>query len=827
MAGLADDARLAIRGLRASPQASLAAVATLALAIGANGAAFSLVNGLLIRDLPVDRPEQLATVSSDFAISHGFTAGAGFSYAMWERLRDRAGLFGGALAWHPRDVTLERGAGSIAGHGLYVSGSFFRTLGVAAAHGRIFTSDDDVRGDAALVGVISDRFWLRQFGRDTTVIGSPLNVDGVPVTIIGVAPPAFDGLEPGRTFDIALPIGAQAVIGGKNAALFQERAALLLVMIRLKVGQSVESATRTLRLLQPDIVPDRASPLAREPFTLVPAAGGAANPGSPQRLYERPLWMLMFGVAVVLVIACVNVANLQLARAASRSHDIGIRVALGATRWRLARMQLVDALLLAVAGAVTGLLLAFVGSRAIVALTPVVSDFIFDWRLALFTATVTVATALFVGLAPAIGAARMTAGEALRADGRGVTPRRPQRLSAALTVLQIALAMVLVLAAALLGQTFTRLARLPLGFDADRLVVMTVNTAKMEIEDGARLVLYERLVESAAGVPGVERAAASMWTPFSAGGLVVTMDASELPGATAVSQKADVVSNFVTPGWFGVYGIPIKHGRDFNAQDNHRAAPVLIVNEAFVRQFAGGRNLVGAITSGGRHIVGVVGDAVSRSAQRIPGITSLALREPVPPTMYMPLAQTASADRPPSAVIRITIRPSGRSTSIALNQVRAAVADVDPALTVTTRLMEDHLSEALAQERLLAGVSVFFGGMALFLACIGLYGLMSYAVSLRTREMGLRLALGAARSVVVGHVLRRGLVLILAGSAVGLTGAFLFTKMLADLLFGVSPVDPATFVVVTVLLAVVGILALLVPALRASRVDPASALRAA
>ena len=819
--GLAQDVRLAIRGLLRSRLISVVAILTLSIAIGATTAVFSLVNSLLLRPLPVVQPDRLVWISSEYAVAHGFTAGAGWNAAMWDELQPRLGQFGGALAWRADRATLGRSGEIERADALYVSGGFFATLGVSALDGRVLRDADDRRGGGAdgLVAVISHRLWKRRFAGAPAVVGTPIEVEGVPVTIVGVTPAAFLGLESGRGFDIALPLGAEPVLRGKGATLFQPRNFSLLVMLRLNAGQTIESATRTLRGLQREVVPADAPVFVQEPFVLVPAARGAANPGAAQRIYERPLTIMLAGVGLVLLIACVNIANLLLARAAARRHDLGMRVALGASRWRLARLVLVESALLATAGAVCGLLLAVWSARALVALTPVSLDASMDWRVAAFTAAVAIATALLVGLAPALRAAQVPAAIAVRTGGRNLAGHGPGRLANGLAVAQIALALVLMIAAGLLVRTFTALGRLPLGFDAGRVLVASVDTVRAETDPVRRLGLAQRLADAVSATPGVERAAGSFWTPLSGEGMVIGM------GSERDKDNVNVLANFVTPGWFGVYGMAIRQGRDVSPADTVAAPPVVVVNEAFVRRFVPNGNAIGSIALKNQTIVGVVGDAVSRSAQRIPGVTSLALREPVPPTIYVPLAQAPLWNRPPSTTVQISIRPRAGAAAAVAPSTAAALAAVDSNVAFTFRPLVEDVRSSLSQERTVAWLAAAFGTLSLLLAAVGLYGLISYRMGLRRTEIGVRMAVGASRASVIRLVLGYALWLIGLGSAAGLVAAGLLTRALSSLLFGVTPFDPVTFLGVALLLGLIGTLAALVPAWRASRVDPATALR--
>lgn len=818
--GLALDVRLAARALRAVPLVAASIVATLALAIGANTAIFSLVNSLLVRQLPVQRPEQLAVVSSDFAIDHGYTAGAGWSEEMWERFRDRSSGVAGAFAWHTSPVTIAHDGASQAAEASFVSGSFFDTLGASAREGRVLSAiDEKPDSDGQINAVLGDRGWRRLLAAKPDAVGSLIDVNGVPVRIVGIASSSFNGLEVGRSFDLALTLGAEQAIRAKDSSL-GPNTFFLLVMVRLKDGQPIEGATRLLRQRQPEIVPPRAPTFASAPFTLVPAAGGAANPGAAQRVYRQPLLMTLGGVALVLLLACANVTNLLLARGAARRRDSSIAAALGASRWRLARVSLIETMGLAVCGALAGSLLALWAARAIVALTPVALDVSFDWHVGVFTAVVTTLTALIAGAVPAWRAMRVDPAEALKAAGRGVVGAFT-RVQPSLAAVQLALAVVLLIGAGLLVRSFSHLSARPLGFNPNGLLVVSVDSAHMEHDETERLSLDERLVSAVKSLPGVKSAAGSLWTPLTGDGLVRTIEIRQSEPAT----KADVLVNFVTPGWFAAYEMPIKTGRDFGSQDAATSEKVVVVNEAFVRRLLPGQNPIG-FAIGDQTIVGVAGDAVSRSAQRIPGVASLAVREPVPPTMYVPMSQAAHVERPPTTTARISVRASDAHAASLSVPIRATLMAIAPDLNVTFHEVTEDVRASLGQERMLAALSASFGSIALALAALGLYALMSYGVAQRTSAIGVRIALGATRPAIVALECRRAAGLVIAGVGIGLVIAAFVTRPLRAVLFEVSTVDAVTYATVAIVLGVMAVAAALLPAVRASRVNPVDALKA-
>ena len=420
------DARYSIRMLRRSPGFTTVAVLTLALGIGVTTAVFSLVNGLLLRPLPVREPQRLVTISSDFAIGRGFTAGIGWNYAMWEQLRQRVDAFAGGFAWSTNRFDLAQGGEIQPVDGVFASGDFFSTLGVQPILGRSFTTTDDVRsgGPDGPVAVISYQLWQRRFGGAASVIGAPFLIDGALYTIVGVTPPEFFGIEVGRTFDVMLPLATEPLVHGKSAAIDQPRRLSLIIVLRLKAEQSLGGATATLRAMQAQILGDSAElpPFVKEPFILTPAGtgtSGAARMSGLRQQYNGQLLTLLLVVGVVLLIACVNLTNLLLARATARQYELSVRSALGAPAWRLGRQLLVESAFLAGLGAGLGVMFALWGSRGLAAqlstlAEPVVLSPSLDWRVMIFMAAITVVTVLIVGTAPALRAARVAPLDAIK-----------------------------------------------------------------------------------------------------------------------------------------------------------------------------------------------------------------------------------------------------------------------------------------------------------------------------------------------------------------------------------------------------------------------------
>ena len=816
------DFRLAFRALRLTPFVTVVAVLSLALGIGANAAIFSLVNSLILRTLPVPEPRRLVILSG----RRNSGARPAFSYATFDQIRRHGETFSGALAY---GNCCSKGTLTIAGEPVsvdrtFVSGDFFDTLGVAPLIGRLLTPEDDVRGGGpnGTAAVISYKLWQERFGGVVSVIGAPVTFERAPVTVVGVTPPAFLGVEVGRTFDIIVSIRADVEL--------DDNASWLNIMLRLKPGTSLESATAALRAAQPQIrdgsLPRQfQSTFLREPFVIEPAGAGTST---LRERFERPLVALLAVVALVLVIACANIANVLLARGAARRHELSVRLALGASRWRLARQLLAESLVLAVAGTALGLVFARWAARLLIAqlntsVTPVALDLSSDWRVLAFTATTMITTVIVFGLVPAIRAAGVAPMDALREHGRAQGDGGPRGgWSGGLIVAQVALSLLLVVAAGLFVRTFERLAHAPLGLDREHVLLVTLTAPTVPPAD--RNALYHRLVQAAASVPGVAHAGGSLNPPIAGtlvGDIVVTN-----PGV-APRADAEVVSQLttITPGALASFGTPIRVGRDFDDRDTTASPKVILVNEALVRRFFPGRNVVSAsvaltfrsgaygdVPLGQYTVVGVAADATYRS-----------IREPMRPTIYMPMAQRA--DPLLFTYFFIAVRAASGSPALLTRSVAAALTAVNRDLTVTFRPLSTVVDESLAQDRLVAMLSGFFGVLALLLAGLGLYGVTAYAVARRRTEIGIRMALGAPPSEVVRLVLARVAMLVGMGVIIGAGVSLWASRFVTSVLYGLEGRDPATLVSAAITLAAVGAVAGGLPAWRAARIDPAEVLR--
>lgn len=815
------DIRAAIRALLASRAISAAAMLTLALAVGATTALFSVANGLMLRPLPVDEPERLATITSDTALRFGFHGGAGWSFAMWERLRERRGAFDGAFAWILQPLETAQSGESQPFDTLFASGDFFNTLGSHALLGRPFTAADDVRGGGpdGPVAVLSHDAWQRRFHGTPGVIGSRLLVEGRPVTIVGVARRGFRGVDVGRSFDLAMPLANEPLMLGARSVVDSRRAMLLTVMVRVKAADGIAGATAKLRAMQSDIVGPGVPPWLKEPMVLAPASTGITDRSQLRQLYARPLVTLLIVSALVLVIVCVNVGTLFVVRTAARRRDLSIRLAVGAPPWRLARQLFVEGLALGGVSALAGTIFAVWAGRALVASLPAATGFAvldvpIDWRVLAFISATTVTAVVVFATTPALYAARVPSVEALSADRAGGGGGRSGSLTGAMIAAQIALSIVLVSAAAVFGRTLDRLAHVPLGFNPAGVIVMTVNASRVSADGPARLRVYERLLEAIAAAPGVIGAAGSPWTPFGTGAGGLLTDAR---GRRADAQP-QVAFNFVTPGWFGVYGTALRAGRDFDGGDSAGAPRVAIINEALRRRLGenvsvGATIKAGPCAAAGCTVAGIVQDAVYGQS----------LRDQPPPTVYVPFAQSTGLG-PPDRPFRIAVRGAA-DASRAVALLTDTVRSVEPAVTVAFRALDRDVQTSLTRERLVATLAGFFGVVALLLSAIGVFGVASFAVSRGRREIAIRLALGGQPARVLAALLARIGASVAAGALAGILAASWLSRFIAPLVYGLEPRDPATLLASTLVLVFVAGLAALLPAWRGTRVQPSELLR--
>jgi predicted permease len=845
------DVRYAFRLFSRQRTFTAVIIGTLALGIGANAAIFSITDALLLKTLPIEHPERLAQL-----VSAPPSDQSAWTYPIWHEIERHSVRFDGVFAWSGYDAEFDLSAGGESRfvNGVWTSAGAFDVLGVKPVLGRLFEPSDDIRGGGSggPVVVISHAFWQSYFGGTADVIGRTLTIRRVPLTIVGVTPPGFFGVAPGRSFDVVVPLGAEPLLRGSESRLDRRQSWWLRVFVRLKPGQSRDAAAAVMQALQPGIRDATLPPASPggstdsyliDRFTLVDAARGLSG---FSEAYSRPLLVLMVVVGLVLLIACANIANLMLARATARSHEWSVRLALGASRARLARQLLIESLLLAVIGAAAGLIVAQWGGHFLVSLlaTDGVSlELPVDARLLAFSMAAGLLAALVFGVAPAWRACRRAPIDAMKTRGPAASASGRPVMADTLVVAQVALSLVLLVGASLFLQSFKRLTLVPLGFERDRVLLAEIDTRRADIAPSARRTTYEGIHERVLALPGVEGAAVSITAPLGAmWSRRIDVSGSALRGSDAPHVGPEgfgftdrpipgnvplAMFNGITPGWIGTYGMPLLAGRDVSNDDDAGSPRVALVNQAFARKFLGGANPIGHTIRPVKEpdlppieIVGLVADSVYRD-----------LREPALPTAYLPFSQATdrSLVEDPTetapASVTLSVRTASGAPVLLIRSVAAAIAEVNPTLAVTFEPLDDRVDATLTRERLLAILSAAFGGLALLMACIGLYGVTAYSVSLRRAEIGIRMALGATRGRVFRLILVRLALLVSGGILAGVAAAAWLSGFVATLLHDLAPRDPLALLGSAVTLALVAAVAGWLPAHRAAHLDPTHVLR--
>ncbi|HVR70235.1 MAG TPA: ABC transporter permease [Vicinamibacteria bacterium] len=830
LADLVQDVRYGLRTLRRAPGYAAAAAVTLALGVGANSAIFSLVDATVLRRLPVPEPERLVFVRTE-------NAGTTFSYPEYADLRDHQAPFDGLMAWGGITASLGSDGGTDLVQGVIVTGNYFEVLGARPARGRLLSPADDRVPGAHPVAVISHGLWRRRFGARPDIVGHEVLLNGHRFTVVGVTPAAFTGAQLAVPRDLFVPMMMQPVMrppragysGEQDPDLLRRRTGRwLFLMGRLRPGVSAAEAQAALAPLGPSLAEAARRTDGPVRFLVWPAAGG--DPDQRAQLVSVAT-LLLCVVGAVLLLACANVANLALSRGAARGREIAVRLALGASRGRLVRQLLTESVLLALAGGALGLLLAYGIVAALRASPPpgvTAPQFGIDARVLWFTLSVSVLAGVLFGLAPALGAARAALVPALK-DGKAAADPRWRRfdLRGALVVGQVGLSLVLLVAAGLLVRSLGRTQAIDPGFDVERLVAapLPIDLLRYTRERGVQF--YRRLVEDVAALPGVQGAGLARMAVLAGGARVTSLhvegraaregsERGEGLGAPATGRDS-VNVNVVDAGYFDTLGIRLRAGRLFGAEDAAASPPVAVVNETFERlHFPEGTErdaLHRRISLSGpqgpwAEVVGIVSDSKYR-----------ALTEPFVPTAYVPLAQNHE-----SGVV-LYVRTSGHPPAL-VPAVRRAIHALEPNLPVPdVRPLTDTIGHSLYPARMGAVLIGAFGGLALLLSAVGVYGVMAFSVARRTREIGVRMALGAHRRDVLRLVVAEGMRLVAVGAALGLAGALAGARGLEGFLYGVSSRDALTFAAVPAVLAAVALCACLVPARRAARVDPLVALR--
>jgi len=850
------DIRYGARLLLNKPGFTLIAVLTLALGIGANTALFSVVDALLLKKLPVKEPERLVLLKSlagpNFSAGSytgsnyrdpatGLTVMTSFPYQSFVRLREQSSALSDVFAFGNVSLNMNADGQADVPSGQAVSGNYYAGLGVPALLGRMITDSDD-NATASPVAVISYRYWQRRFSGDPSVIGKQANLNNIAFTIIGVTPPGFDGtMQVGSTQDVTIPIAWERQLGGTRSRM-QNEVWWLRLMGRLKPGASAEQARanleaafhqsvlehRTVRQAQSQGQGQPAPrPLDPKDYPRFTVDSGSQGEMNTRQFYAPSLYILLGVVGLVLLIACANVANLLLSRAASRQREIAVRLAVGASRWRLIRQLLTESVLLAAVGGVLGVLFAFWikngllvvsgwGGRGMGALDPKL-----DWRVLGFTLALSLLTGIVFGLAPAWRATNVDLTPSLKDSAKGSSAASRSLLTKSLVVAQVAMSLLLLIGAGLFLRTLVNLQRVEPGFNTHNLLLFGVSPDLIGYQDERLANLYRQLTERLEAVPGVRSVTFSRMALLAQG---ASSRGFYLPGATAgadgrANPTGNVYIHQVRENFLDAMEIPLLVGRSFTPRDDARAPRVAIVNQTFAQRYFPNENPIGKRFGFGLsntsevEIIGLAKDAKYTRQ-----------RDDVPPTAYVTWLQELRS----VGGVTFEVRTMGEPTA-SITAIRQAARDVDGNLPLNNlRTQVEQADETLSMERLFARLVSLFGLLAQQLAAIGLYGVMAYSVSQRTHEIGIRMALGASRQDVLKMILRQGMTLTLIGVALGLVGAYVLTKYLTSLttmLYGVRPNDPLTFGLIAALLTIVALVACYIPARRATKVDPMVALR--
>ena len=790
--------------LARNPGFTTVAVLTLALGIGANTAIFGVVNTVLLRPLPYAQPDRL--VSVELMNRRGDLVTGSLSYPTFFDLRARNHVFEHFVTGHDANLTLTGIGAPLQLDVGIVTWDLFSALGIQPVLGRGFLLSEETPGTHVVV--LSHRFWQEQLGGDRAIVGHTITLNRTPYTVVGVAPSGFK-------FPVDAPNIQLWTTIAEEGGMFDQRGARTLTGLgRLRPSVSIEQARADLNVVAAALAsqyPDsnanyRTASVRPELETLVGES-------------RTPLLILLGAVGLVLLIACANIANLLLARTANRTREMAVRAALGAGRLRVVRQLLTESLLLAILGGAAGVFLAEYSLRAALHLggqsIPRLAQTEIDGGVVAFSFLLVLLTSVLFGMAPALEASKVDLTRSLKEQGRGGT-KRHERIRGALVIAQVTLGLVLVSGAGLLMASFLRLEKGDLGLNPDHLLTFWFSLPEAQYNTARQEAFYDQLLARVCALPGVQSAAGVWPLPLGGDSAVVAFNIEERPAAQPNRPHARMA--FSTPGYFSTAGIPLLKGRFFTERDDSSAPRVLIVNKAFADRYFPGEDVLGKrITSGagapGRppspeEIVGVVGSAKLYAMDAEPQ-----------PIYYFPYKQLPW--QPPAVLVRTAVPPQALESAI-----RAQVAALDPAVPVfQVSTMDELLSVQLTEERFHTLLLGCFAGVALLLAMVGLYGVMAYSVTRRTREIGVRIALGASRSTVLSMVLKQAVVLLAAGLALGFTASLATDRLLESLLFGAAPLDPGVLGLSVLLVAFTGMLAAYLPARRATKIDPLLALR--
>jgi putative ABC transport system permease protein len=794
-----------------APSVSIVATIALALGIGANTAIFSVVNAVLLRPLPFANPEQLMNLWETDS-TRGYVRGAA-SYPNFVDWREQNHVFERLASYHDNDFIMTGRGDSTRLRGAVVNADLFPLLGVAPVIGRGFLPDEDKPGDSGRVVVLSQGLFQKRFNSDPNVVNQSMVLDGKNYTIVGVMPSAFQ--FPIQNDPVELWTTVALDREGKEPITEERGAHYMNVIARLKPGVSKEQAQAEMTSISARLEQQYPDKNLHKSSGVEPTLEALVSD-------IRPALLILLGaVGCVLLIACANVANLLLARAMVRHKEMAIRSALGASRMRVVRQLLTESVLLSLTGGALGLVLAVWWSDLLVALgkenIPRALQVGLDWRVLAFTFLVSVLTGIIFGLVPALHSSKTELTESLKEGGRGSGEgARRNRIRGVLVVSELAIAVILLVGAGLLIQSLWRLRQVSPGFESENLLTLVVGIPEVKYPTEKQAQFYRELVARVQSLPGVRSAGAVIPLPLSGDMFRISFETEGRPVAKGDQPSADFFA--IGDGYFKTLGVSMLQGRDFNERDNKQAPAVIIVNQAFARKFFPNEDPIGKRIKPGistdtdkpamREIVGVVSDVRNRN-----------LSSELRPGYFLPAAQIPFNQM--TMVVRTTNDPHSVITAVQ-NEVHAMDREL-PVFNVKT--MDEYISATVAAPRFNATLLLIFATVALVLTIVGLYGVMSYSVAQRTNEIGIRMALGAQTRDVLRLIVSQGFKLVLLGLAIGLAGAFALMRVIASLLFGVTTKDPLTFAVVAVLLGLVALLACYVPARRATRLDPLSALR--
>jgi|RhiMethySRZTD1v2_1073278.scaffolds.fasta_scaffold11300_3 Acidobacterial duplicated orphan permease len=809
---LLQDIRFGLRMLLKSPSISIVATIALALGIGATTAIFSVMNAVLLRPLPFPEPDSLVALYETDA-QRGQVRGS-HSYPNFLDMRAQNTVFENVASYHGADYVLTGRGEPARLQGSVVTANLFPLLKVQPMLGRVFLPDEDKPSETGRVVILSHKLFQSRFNGDPSIVNQAITLEGKKFTVVGVMPPSFEFPIQNDPVDLWTTIAGDA--SGSEPITAQRGAHFLTVIGRLKPGVTEEKAQAEVTAIAARLEQQYPDTNTRKSLRLESAFTALVGDVRPT------LWILFGAVACVLLIACANVANLLLARATSRHKEMAIRTALGASRTRVVRQLLTESMLLSLVGGAVGLFLAVWWSDLLVALgkedIPRAIHVGMDWRVLGFTLGVSLFTGLIFGLAPAFHSSKTELVESLKEGARGTSAGTFANVfRKALVVVELGLAVLLLTGAALLIQSLWRLQRVNSGLHPENILTFDVTLPEVKYKSGDQSQFFIDLKRRLESTPGVQSASSILPLPLSGERFGISFEIEGRPLPPKDHPSADFFTTGV--GYFKTMGIPIIKGRDFDDRDKHGSTPVIIITETFARQYFPNEDPIGKRIHPGissyenedsvmREIVGVVGDVRNRT-----------LSTESKPAYYVPATQVPFNEM--VTVVKTAGEPHGL-ISAATKEVAAMDHDV-PLFSVKS--MEEYISTSVAAPRFSTTLLSIFAGVALVLTIVGLYGVMSYSVAQRTNEIGIRMALGAQSRDVLLMIVKQGSVLILLGLTIGLIGAFLATRVMASLLFGVTAKDPFTFVAVSVLLAIVALLACYIPALRATKVDPMDALR--